>query len=65
MALAARRARGELVPCPVDGEMLMRELGLQGGPALGRALREARLAWEAGEATSAGELLEVARAVVS
>jgi hypothetical protein len=49
----------------VDGEVLMRELGLEGGPALGRALREARLAWEAGEAKTESEVLAVARTVVS
>jgi hypothetical protein len=65
MALAAERARGGLVPCPVDGEVLMRELGLESGPALGKALREARLAWEAGDARTAAEVLAVARAVVS
>ncbi len=65
MALAAERARGGPAPCPVDGEVLMRELGLEGGPALGKALREARLAWEAGEAKTASEVLAVARTVVS
>jgi hypothetical protein len=65
MALAAERARGGMAPCPVDGEVLMRELGMEGGPALGRALREARLAWEAGEAKTASEVLAVARSVVS
>jgi poly(A) polymerase len=65
MALVAERARGGMQPCPVDGEVLMREFNLEGGPLLGRALREARLAWEAGEAKTAAEVLAVARAVVS
>jgi poly(A) polymerase len=65
MDLAVQRARGTSAPCPVDGDVLMRELGLAGGPALGRALREARLAWEAGEAKTAAQVLAVARTVVS
>ncbi len=63
MDLAVRRARGELAPLPFDGEGLMEQLGLDSGPAVGRALREARLAWESGEATSRAELLAVARRV--
>jgi poly(A) polymerase len=65
MALAAARASGGLAKCPVDGQVLMRQLGLESGPALGRALREARLAWEAGEATTVEKLLAVAQAVLS
>jgi hypothetical protein len=42
----------------------MRELSLTGGPLLGRVLRDVRLAWEAGEATTEGELLAVARAAL-
>ena len=61
MALAAERAQGGLAPCPVDGEVLMAELALESGPALGRALREARLAWESGEASTLAELLAAAR----
>ena len=61
MALAVERARGGAAPLPVDGEVLMRELGLESGPALGRALHEARLAWESQEVTSRSEVLEVAR----
>jgi hypothetical protein len=64
MTLWAERAVGGVPPLPVDGEVLMRELGLAGGPLLGKVLREARLAWEAGEATTADELLVVARAAV-
>jgi poly(A) polymerase len=46
---------------PLDGETLMRELGLRGGPLLGKVVREVQLAWEAGEATTVGEALGVAR----
>ncbi|MFH0916116.1 MAG: hypothetical protein V1912_06660 [bacterium] len=46
---------------PIDGESLMRELGLAGGPLLGKVLRAVRLAWEAGEARTAAEALSVAR----
>jgi poly(A) polymerase len=53
---------GERVPRPpLDGNDLMRELGLPGGPLLGKAVREARLAWEAGEVTTAAEFLAAAR----
>ena len=65
MALVAERTYNSAAKCPVDGQVLMRELGLESGPALGRALREARLAWEAGEATTVAELLAVAQAVLS
>ena len=61
MALAVDRARGGSAPLPIDGEALMRELDLESGPALGRALREARLAWESQEVSSRPEVLEVAR----
>jgi len=64
MSLAVRRTRGELPAVPVDGEMLMFELGLESGPVLGRALREARLAWESGEATDRAEVIEAARSAV-
>ena len=61
MALWADRAvRGVRRP-PLDGESVMRELGLESGPLLGRVLREVRLAWEAGEAVTVPELLDVAR----
>ncbi len=45
---------------PVDGDLIMAELGLEPGPHLGQVLREVHLAWEAGEARSASALLEVA-----
>jgi tRNA nucleotidyltransferase/poly(A) polymerase len=61
MSLYARRAAGRTQPLPLDGDTLMRELGLEPGPTLGRALHEARLAWEAGEVRTAGEALSVAR----
>jgi hypothetical protein len=38
----------------------MEQLGLPAGPLLGRLLREVRLAWEAGEASTAADLVEVA-----
>ncbi len=61
MDLWAGRAREEVPRPPLDGEDLMRELGLPSGPLLGKALREARLAWEAGEASTAAEFLAAAR----
>jgi poly(A) polymerase len=61
MALWAERAVRGVPRLPLDGKVLMRELGLDSGPLLGRVLREARLAWEAGEATTAAEVLAVAR----
>lgn len=64
MALWAERFTHGVARPPVDGELLMRELGLEGGPALGRVLREVRLAWETGEATTLSRLLEVARRVL-
>jgi poly(A) polymerase len=60
-AWADRAALG-VVPPPVDGKHLMDELDLPPGPALGCVIREVRLAWEAGEATSVEALLDVARA---
>lgn len=68
MDLWADRTREGVPRPPLNGEDLMRELGLPSGPLLGKALREARLAWEAGEATTAAEFLAAARrgqAVVS
>jgi hypothetical protein len=65
MSLYARRAGGEMPSLPVDGDALMRELGLEPGPMLGTALREARLAWEAGEARSKAEALAAARGAVT
>ncbi len=49
---------------PVDGEMLIRELGLVPGPRLGQILREVRLAWEAQEVTTAGEALSLAEGLL-
>jgi hypothetical protein len=40
-------------------------LDLQAGPLLGQALREARLAWESGEARTAEEALAVAKKAVA
>lgn len=64
MALWGDRTLHGVPRSPVDGEVLMRELGLSSGPLLGRVLREARLAWEAGEATTYDEVLAVARAAL-
>lgn len=61
MDLWAGRTRDGVPRPPLDGDDLMRELGLPSGPLLGKALREARLAWEAGEATTAAEFLAAAR----
>jgi hypothetical protein len=61
MAFWADRERDGVPRLPVDGETLMRELGLESGPLLGRVLVEARLAWEAGEVASRAEVLAVAR----
>lgn len=53
------------IPAPaVDGDILMREFGLEPGPRLGEALRELRLAWEAGEATTTDEAMDVAGRVL-
>lgn len=57
---ADRVVRGVPRP-PIDGELLMRELGLVEGPLLGKVLRDVRLAWEAEEARTAAEALIVAR----
>jgi len=65
MALYADRESGRMPSLPLDGETLMRELCLESGPVVGRALREARLAWEAGEAVTAGEALAAARSVLA
>jgi hypothetical protein len=64
MCSYAERASGRNPRLPLDGEMLMRELGLESGPLVGRALREARLAWEAGEVFSFSEVLAVAQKAV-
>lgn len=61
MALWAERTAAGVARPPVGGELLMSELGLQGGPLMGRALREVQLAWEMGEATTVSGLLAVAR----
>jgi poly(A) polymerase len=61
MALWAGRATRGVPPLPLDGTALMDELGLSPGPLLGRVLREARLAWEAGEAPTREDVLAVAR----
>lgn len=46
---------------PVDGSLLMHELGLEPGAHLGGVLREVRLAWESREVTTRAEALVLAR----
>lgn len=65
MTLWGRREAHGVPRPPLDGDVLMRELGLSAGPLLGGVLREVRLAWEAGETTTYPEALAVARAVLS
>jgi tRNA nucleotidyltransferase/poly(A) polymerase len=65
LSLHFRRANGEMSQLPLDGDTLMRALDLQAGPLLGQALREARLAWESGEARTAEEALAVAKKAVA
>jgi tRNA nucleotidyltransferase/poly(A) polymerase len=64
MSLWALRAADGVPRLPFDGIELMKELDLPPGPSLGAALRAARLAWEAGEATTAQEALQAARTAV-
>jgi hypothetical protein len=64
MAVWADRSLGAAPPLPVDGETLMQELDLAAGPRLGGILREVRLAWEAGEVTTAGEALSLAKTLL-
>jgi hypothetical protein len=59
-AWAEREVHG-VSPAPLDGNDLMALLGLAPGPVLGRTLREVRLAWEAGEASTREELVQSAR----
>ena len=61
MGLWSERAAGRVSSPPLDGTVLMEELGLAPGPLLGRLVREVRLAWEAGEVRSRDGLLAVAR----
>lgn len=61
MALWAERTTRGVSRPPLDGDLLMRELGLTPGPGLGEVLREVRLAWEAGEAVTYEQLLTIAR----
>ena len=62
MSLWARRDGGDTPRLPFDGDGLMEELALEPGPRLGAALRAARLAWEAGEATTTEQALAAALA---
>ena len=59
-AWRARREKG-IPPLPLDGEVLMAELGLEAGPLLGRVLREVRLGWEAEELEGRAEAVAFAR----
>jgi hypothetical protein len=61
MQLWVERSTGAGMQPPIDGYVLMRELGISSGPLLGSVLREVDLAWEAGEIDSVEEALEVAR----
>jgi hypothetical protein len=65
MAARAERASSGVPQLPFDGNDLMKELGLAHGPRLGRALRAAKLVWEAGEATTAEQALAAARAALA
>jgi hypothetical protein len=65
MTTWAERGRDGVPRLPFDGIALMSELGLEAGPRLGIALRAARLAWEAGEATTAEQALAAARAALN
>ena len=56
----AARVSGVSRP-PVDGDDLVRELGVEPGPLLGSVAREVQLAWEAGEFSDAEEALHLAR----
>ena len=49
---------------PLNGDDLMRELGLPGGRLLGSLLRDVRLAWEAGEVNTPAQALEMARSLL-
>ena len=62
MTVWSARAEGRMPGLPFDGDDLMKELGLDPGPRLGKALQAARLAWEAGEAVTTEQALAVARA---
>jgi hypothetical protein len=64
MKIWAQRAASGPPRFPFDGRDLMRELGLAPGPLLGKALRAARLGWEAGEATTVEQALSEARAAL-
>jgi hypothetical protein len=65
MSLWGERVLEGVPQPPLNGETLMGELDLESGPAVGKALREVRLAWESGETTTAGEAMAVARRALS
>jgi poly(A) polymerase len=60
MKVWAERVRFGVPRLPFDGVTVMKELDLSPGPRLGKALRAARLAWEAGEAATAEQALAAA-----
>jgi tRNA nucleotidyltransferase/poly(A) polymerase len=64
MSLWARRAAQGVPRPPVDGLVLMRELGIRSGPGLGKVLREIRLGWESGEIATADQALATARQIL-
>ena len=55
------RAREGVPAPPLNGDRLMERLDVEPGPTLGRVVREVRLAWESGEASSEDDLMDVAR----
>jgi hypothetical protein len=63
MTLWDRRATADTFP--LDGNAVMQATGAGAGPRLGRALREARLAWEAGEVSTGEQAMAVARAALA
>jgi hypothetical protein len=64
MVAWAERVVSDPPRLPFDGVLLMKELGLRPGPQVGCALSAARLAWEAGEVTTAEQAMAVAREVL-
>jgi hypothetical protein len=60
LALWSARESGLFPGLPLDGNILADRLGLPAGPPLGAVLREVRLAWEAGEISSADDALHLA-----
>ena len=61
IALSAERTASGVPRLPFDGVASDERARSRPGPRLGKALRAARLAWEAGEATTAEQALAAAR----